>query len=99
MLLDIPLADVLYLDGKVTGGYGLGNCIYFVQSFQSPAVEEYMQTRKFQECTKWDRILHQVANRRYVVAVPSFYFHGICYLLSDLAILAIIFYKIDVAWT
>jgi Sulfotransferase family len=64
MLLDIPLADVLYLDGKVTGGYGLGQCIYFVPSFINPAVEAYMQTRKFQECTMWDRILHQVANRR-----------------------------------
>ena len=49
MLLDIPLSDVLYLDGKVTGGYGAEQCIYFVPSFQSPAVETYFQTPEFQQ--------------------------------------------------
>jgi hypothetical protein len=66
MLLGLPLADVLYIEGaKQQGGWddGAFTCAYLVPSFISPGMEEYFYTPRFQNGVRWDHILHQAANR------------------------------------
>ena len=66
MLLNVPLADVLYLSSKTSGAYGSTHegCQFLQKSFVTPGMQEFFQTTEFQDCANVDHIIHQVANRR-----------------------------------
>eukprot|EP00522_Entomoneis_paludosa_P014079 CAMPEP_0172453326 /NCGR_PEP_ID=MMETSP1065-20121228/10702_1 /TAXON_ID=265537 /ORGANISM="Amphiprora paludosa, Strain CCMP125" /LENGTH=212 /DNA_ID=CAMNT_0013205505 /DNA_START=246 /DNA_END=884 /DNA_ORIENTATION=- len=67
MLMNIPLADVLYLSAKGSGGFDegghAGTCFYIVPSFVSPGMRRIMESGRFQKHIHWDHVIHQAANR------------------------------------
>lgn len=68
MLMDLPLTDVLYLNGaKGNGGFDdgqfRGTCTYIWPSFISPGMYEFFRTPEFQDMIRWDHVIHQAANR------------------------------------
>lgn len=68
MLLNIPIADVLYLKAKENGGFddagGLGGkCTYITPSFLSEGMKEYFRSDEWQERVHWDHVFYQAANR------------------------------------
>jgi len=69
MLMNVPLADVLYLNAKSSGGFDdgegkqRGKCVYIVPSKASPYMKELMESDDFHEHIYWDRVLHQAANK------------------------------------
>jgi hypothetical protein len=68
MLMDLPLTDVLYLNGaKGNGGFDdgqfKGTCTYIWPSFISPGMQEFFRTPEFQAMIRWDHVIHQAANR------------------------------------
>jgi len=51
MLLDIPMSDVLYIPGKLSGGYDGGHdpnhCVMIETSFVSSRVETYLKGQEW----------------------------------------------------
>eukprot|EP00523_Entomoneis_sp_CCMP467_P009980 CAMPEP_0168721550 /NCGR_PEP_ID=MMETSP0724-20121128/2141_1 /TAXON_ID=265536 /ORGANISM="Amphiprora sp., Strain CCMP467" /LENGTH=464 /DNA_ID=CAMNT_0008768197 /DNA_START=33 /DNA_END=1427 /DNA_ORIENTATION=+ len=67
MILNLPMADVLYLSAKANGGFDAGGfqniCRYIIPSFKSPPMKKLFATPQFQRLIEWDYQLHQAANR------------------------------------
>jgi len=67
MLLNLPMADVLYLSAKGNGNYDDGaherQCFYIQPSVVSPRMEDYFASRQWQNNVRWDTLLHQAVNR------------------------------------
>ena len=62
MLAQIPLTDVVVLDGKVAGkSYAEGNCKPIEKKWTTPAVDEYMET-ECQTNNELDYLLYEAAN-------------------------------------
>jgi hypothetical protein len=67
MLLDLKMADVLFLNAKTKGSYddaGYNNrCTYIWKSFVTPGMQEFFQSEEWQRRVKADLALYQAANR------------------------------------
>jgi hypothetical protein len=67
MLLDLQMADVLYLNAKGNGKYddgGHNNKCHFIQpSVVSPGMKVFFRDPQWQHKVQWDSLLHQAANR------------------------------------
>jgi hypothetical protein len=67
MLLNLPMADVLYLSAKGHGKYDDGahnnKCHYIQPSVVSPGMKDFFRGRQWQHKVQWDSLLHQAANR------------------------------------
>ena len=67
MLLNLPLADVLYLKAKGKGGYDDagkgGKCTYIQPSFVSEGMQAFFESKEYQDMVTWDFLLYQAANK------------------------------------
>jgi len=69
MLLDLSLADVLYLKAKGKGGYddaggrGAKVCTYIWPSFVSQGMQAFFETKEWKDIIHWDSVVYQAANR------------------------------------
>ena len=67
MLLNIPMADILHLDSKVSGGYKLTTdplgCDWLQHTFISPEMQEVLDSPEWHESIKYDVLLHEAVNR------------------------------------
>jgi len=65
LLWNLPLGDVLYLSAKTHGGYdgGGGGCHLIPPGVRVPGMQEFLDSDFFQELIKWDKVVHQLANR------------------------------------
>jgi hypothetical protein len=67
MLLNLQMADVLYLNAKGNGKYDDGahnNKCHFIQSsVVSPGMKDFFRDPRWQHKVLWDSLLHQAANR------------------------------------
>lgn len=61
MLMDLNIADILYLDAKGSGGYD-DYCYLITKSFVSHHMKEYFQSPQWHEKVKWDTLLYQAVN-------------------------------------
>lgn len=62
MLMHIPLADVLYLNAKSSGGFddgSTGKCVHIQSTIVSLEMKAYMESDDFQNRIKYDRLLYQ----------------------------------------
>jgi Sulfotransferase family len=78
MLLNIPIADVLYLTAKGNGGFddaggkgGALGCTYITPSFLSEGMKEYFRSDEWQERVHWDHVFYQAANRSLDLTIES----------------------------
>lgn len=67
MLLDLPMADFLYLSAK-RGGYDDGRsqtigCKYIWKSFVSPGMQEFLASEQWQNMTYYDNLFYHAVNR------------------------------------
>lgn len=69
MILEVPLADVLYLKAKGKGGFDDGGgrdreiCTYIWPSFVSDGMKEFFETEQWRDIIRWDEALYKAANR------------------------------------
>jgi hypothetical protein len=68
LLLDVPMADVLFLSAKGRGrnydGGGLnGKCTYIWKSFVSHEMQRFFQSDQWKDQIRYDLALYQAANR------------------------------------
>ena len=67
MLLNIPMADILHLDSKVSGGYKLQRdplgCDWLQQTFVTPEMQEVLDSPEWHESIKYDVLLYEAVNR------------------------------------
>jgi hypothetical protein len=67
MLLNLPMADILYVTAKKHGGYdaggGGGKCTFIQPSFLSEGMQEFLKTDSWKDRIKYDLALYQAANR------------------------------------
>ena len=67
MLLNIPLADVLHLGSKVSGGYKLTTdplgCDWLQHTFITPEMQEVLDSPEWHESIKNDVLLYEAVNR------------------------------------
>lgn len=67
MLLNLQMADILYLSAKGNGKYDDGahnNKCHFIQpSVVSPGMKDFFRDPRWQHKIQWDSLLHQAANR------------------------------------
>jgi hypothetical protein len=67
MLLNLQMADVLYLNAKGNGKYDDGahnNKCHFIQpSVVSSGMKDFFQDQRWQHKVQWDSLLHQAANQ------------------------------------
>ncbi|KAL3903282.1 MAG: hypothetical protein SGARI_005449 [Bacillariaceae sp.] len=57
----VPLGDMLYLPAKVHGGYD-NLCNFLVPSNLTSGMKQFLQSRRWQENSKWDQLLYEAAN-------------------------------------
>ena len=66
MLLNLKMADILFLDAKNSGGYDDGShdgkCYYIQPSVVSPGMKAYFQSSRWKRIVHWDEVLYQAAN-------------------------------------
>jgi hypothetical protein len=66
MIMQVPVADVVLLSSKISGGYDAGGgkegCIKLAKKINFPAVDEYLQSKDWKK-DNWDYILFQVVNQ------------------------------------
>jgi hypothetical protein len=86
LLLDVPMADVLFLSAKGQGrhyddGGENGKCTYIRSSFVSEAMQRFFQSDRWQDQIRYDLALYQAANRSldltidHVIGRPLFELH------------------------
>jgi hypothetical protein len=67
MLLNLQMADVLYLSAKGNDKYDDGahndKCYFIQPSVVSPGMKDFFQSQPWQHKVQWDSLLHQAANR------------------------------------
>ena len=67
MLLDLPMADILFLSAKHRGSYEPGGeegrCTYIWPSFLSPSMKDFFDSREWQELIRIDQALYLAANQ------------------------------------
>ena len=64
MLLNLSMADVLYMSAKSAGGYDAQKkCTYIWPSFVTPGMENYFQSDKWQKATRLEVEFYKAANR------------------------------------
>jgi hypothetical protein len=67
MLLNLQIADILYLSAKGNGKYDdgahNGKCHFIQPSVVSPGMKEFFRGQRWQANVRWDNLLHQAANR------------------------------------
>lgn len=67
MLLNVPMGSILYLNAKGNGGYDdggyKGKCFFIQQSNISKGMKKFFDNRHWRATVKWDKLLHQAANR------------------------------------
>jgi len=67
LLWGLPLGDVLYMSAKTSGGYdGGGQGCRKIQPAPSPLdvdMQQLLKSHFFQNLTKWDRVVYQLANQ------------------------------------
>ena len=74
MLLNLPIADVMYLKAKGKGGFddgGGGKCVLIQRSFVSDGMKEYFRTPEYREIIQWDKLVYQAANRSLDLTIES----------------------------
>ncbi|KAI2496200.1 sulfotransferase family [Fragilaria crotonensis] len=66
MIMQVPVADVVLLSSKISGGYDAGGgkegCVKLAKKIHFPAVDEYLQSKDWKK-DNWDYILFQVVNQ------------------------------------
>jgi len=67
MLLNIPLADILHLDSKVSGkykaSYDQNECELLPEAIISPEMQEVLESPEWYETIKYDVLLHEAVSR------------------------------------
>jgi hypothetical protein len=67
MLLNIPMADILHLNSKVSGGYIDSSdpfkCELLPETVITPEMQEVLDSPKWRESIKHDVLLHEAVNR------------------------------------
>lgn len=74
MLLDLRMADVLYMRAKSNGGYDAGGakkCTYITPKTETPAMRDLLESEEWQEQVKYDRLLYEAANRSLDMTIDS----------------------------
>ena len=64
ILWGVPLADVLYLSAKTSGGYdgGGGGCHLIPKGEILPGMQQIIDSFAFQSMIKWDNVVYRLAN-------------------------------------
>lgn len=74
MLLDLRMADILYIPAKSNGGYDAGGaqkCTYIKPKSVTPAMRDLVESELWQEQVKNDRLLYESANRSLDLTIDS----------------------------
>jgi hypothetical protein len=81
MILGVPIADVTYLSAKSSGGFDDGGqmsdgdkthtCTYIWPSFVSEGMESVLNSENWRRKSRWDRALHDAANRSLDLTIES----------------------------
>jgi hypothetical protein len=76
MLLNVSLADVLYLkSNKAAGDFSRHarkrQCNYILPAFVSSGMRDYFRSQTWQDLIYWDHLIHQVANRSLDLTIDS----------------------------
>lgn len=66
MIMQVPVADMVLLSSKISGGYDGGGakegCVKLAKKIHFPAVDEYLQSTDWKK-DNWDNVLFQVVNQ------------------------------------
>ncbi|KAG7345695.1 galactose-3-O-sulfotransferase [Nitzschia inconspicua] len=76
MILDVPLAEMLYVKAKSNGGYDGGGseygCVYIQPSNDLPQdIQQYIESDEWKDVVKWDNVLYQAVNQSLDATIDS----------------------------